>query len=75
MISHDPTCPACICNAFPPPEPGDAYIAGVVEQERGDVLQWLCQRHKLMRKAFALVDRMVLEEEAKQEKKAKENLS
>lgn len=50
----DLACAACAVNALPPPEPGDAYIAGSVEQERGSIQ--LCTFHVKMRDAFLIVD-------------------
>ena len=38
-----PGCPACVVNEMPPFEPGDAYIAGCVEQERGEVSSFSAQ--------------------------------
>jgi len=52
MRPSNPTYPACTVDAHPPPSPSEGYIAGVVEQERGEVQGQLCPLHEKMRLAF-----------------------
>lgn len=45
-------CPACSIILHPPPDLDDAYIAGAVEQEAGEVASQLCSLHEKKRAIF-----------------------